>query len=61
MDISNRIEKVVSAPIGYLTSLPGKGIRNVTIDALNVWLRVPDESLDLIKSVVGLLHNLSLM
>lgn len=49
------------APFKYVKSLPAKGVRDVLIDALNVWLRASERSLDIIKTVVDLLHTSSLM
>lgn len=49
------------APYQYIKSLPGKGVRDMLIDALNVWLQVPQYQLDIIKKVVELLHTSSLM
>jgi hypothetical protein len=53
--------QVIMAPYIYIKSLPGKGIRDILIDALNVWLQVPERQLGIIKKVVELLHTSSLM
>ncbi|KAL5338819.1 putative geranylgeranyl diphosphate synthase [Aspergillus crustosus] len=53
--------KVLQAPYEYITGLPSKGLREQAIDALNVWYRVPTEKLDLIKGIITILHNASLM
>ena len=53
--------QIVSAPYEYLTSLPGKGVRNQFIDTLNIWLQVPVELTNKIKNVVNMLHGGSLM
>ncbi|KAH8423754.1 bifunctional terpene synthase/polyprenyl synthetase family protein [Aspergillus melleus] len=53
--------KVLQAPYEYITALPSKGIREHAIDALNVWFRVPAEKLAIIKSIITILHNASLM
>ena len=45
----------------YIESLPSKGIRNAVIDGLETWYDVPEKSLKVIREVVGLLHNSSLM
>ncbi|VUC25193.1 unnamed protein product [Clonostachys rosea] len=52
---------VVTEPYRYLSSLPSKGVRDMTINALNFWLKVPNHSMDLIKSAVRMLHGSSLM
>lgn len=54
-------DQVVSAPFEYLTSLPSKGVRDQAIDAFNVWIKAPPDALNIIKTVVGHLHNASLM
>ncbi|CAN8100624.1 unnamed protein product [Discula destructiva] len=54
-------EKIVCAPFEYISTLPSKGVRNTFIDSLNVWLEVPEASLQTIKTIVGRLHDSSLM
>ncbi|KAJ6257964.1 Dimethylallyltranstransferase [Drechslerella dactyloides] len=54
-------EKAVCAPYDYLSSLPGKDIRSQLIEAFNVYLQVPEQSLAIIKHVVAMLHNASLL
>ena len=44
-----------------MSSLPSKGARDQVIDALNIWLKVPRESIDVIKAISHRLHNVSLM
>ncbi|KAJ0162043.1 Ophiobolin F synthase [Colletotrichum tanaceti] len=51
----------VMAPFKYIASLPSKGVRDTFIDALNWWLKVPDDSLLIIKTVISMLHDSSLM
>lgn len=53
--------QVINGPSHYIASLPGKGIRGKVIDALNRWYRVPEPTVAIIKSVINLLHNASLM
>ncbi|KAK3360921.1 geranylgeranyl pyrophosphate synthase [Lasiosphaeria ovina] len=45
----------------YISSLPGKGVRNRVIDALNVWLQVPESAIKTIKRIIDLLYTASLM
>ncbi|KAL3474597.1 isoprenoid synthase domain-containing protein [Aspergillus californicus] len=52
---------VLEAPYEYLNSLQSKNMRNKFIDTLNAWLRVPSGSLQLIKNIIQMLHNSSLM
>jgi geranylgeranyl diphosphate synthase type 3 len=54
-------EKILLEPYDYLTTVPGKEIRSALIDAFNAWLRVPEESLNLIKLIVQQLHTASLL
>lgn len=48
-------------PFDYLMAHPGKDIRSTLINAFNIWLKVPDESLDIIKDAVAMLHTASLL
>ncbi|KAE8152335.1 isoprenoid synthase domain-containing protein [Aspergillus avenaceus] len=48
-------------PAEYIRSLPSKGVREAFVDALNVWLGLPDRMVTRIKSVAETLHNASLM
>jgi geranylgeranyl diphosphate synthase type 3 len=41
--------------------VPGKEVRSHLIDAFNVWLNVPEEELDVIRQIVRMLHNASLL
>ncbi|KAL5338175.1 putative geranyl geranyl pyrophosphate synthase [Aspergillus crustosus] len=54
-------DQIISGPIDYLLSLPGKDLRGRLIAAFNEWLHVPDEKLALIQRVVELLHTASLL
>ncbi|KAJ0414744.1 isoprenoid synthase domain-containing protein [Aspergillus carlsbadensis] len=56
-----REEEIISAPVHYITTLPGKDIRGKLISAFNEWFQIPDEQLEIIKRVVGLLHVASLL
>ncbi|KAF3160117.1 geranylgeranyl pyrophosphate synthetase [Orbilia oligospora] len=58
---SDAKEQAVCGPYDYLVSLPGKDIRSKLIDAFNIYLQVPEESLSIIKHVVAMLHNASLL
>ncbi|GLB12133.1 terpene cyclase [Aspergillus tubingensis] len=48
-------------PAEYIASLPSKGVREAFIDALNVWLALPDRFVSVIKTIAKTLHNASLM
>ncbi|KAL3428583.1 isoprenoid synthase domain-containing protein [Aspergillus tetrazonus] len=54
-------EEIISAPVHYITTLPGKDIRGKLISAFNEWFQIPDEQLEIIKRAVGLLHVASLL
>jgi len=49
------------APWTYLLQIPGKNVRDVLIDAFNVWLQCKPDQLAIIKQVVGYLHTASLI
>lgn len=54
-------ENLLLEPFTYLLSNPGKDIRSQLIEAFNVWLQVPTESLAVIRKVVEMLHTSSLL
>ncbi|KAI1820191.1 terpenoid synthase [Xylaria intraflava] len=58
---SREKENIIEGPYEYLMSQPGKDIRTRLINAFNVWLEVPKESLDIIANVVAMLHTASLL
>ncbi|KAI2640288.1 terpenoid synthase [Xylaria nigripes] len=58
---SQHKEDILVAPYEYLLSQPGKDIRTRLINAFNVWLGVPKETLDIIAKVVAMLHTASLL
>ncbi|KAJ5889106.1 geranylgeranyl pyrophosphate synthase [Penicillium tannophilum] len=53
--------EVLLAPFEYINSLPSKGVREVLIDALNVWLGLPDRTVKAVKLIAQKLHSSSLM
>lgn len=58
---SQEKEKIVLGPFDYMYGHPGKDIRKQLIAAFNAWLKVPEESLEIITKVVGMLHTASLL
>jgi geranylgeranyl diphosphate synthase, type III len=54
-------ERILLGPYDYLYGHPGKDIRSQCIAAFNLWLKVPQERLDIITGVVGMLHTASLL
>lgn len=53
--------QILQEPYTYITQIPGKDIRSQLIQAFNLWLKVPEEKLEAIKSVTKILHNASLL
>ncbi|KAL2194458.1 isoprenoid synthase domain-containing protein [Corynascus similis CBS 632.67] len=60
-DVPSLSTKVLEAPSLYIDSLPGKGIRNHTIMALNAWFNLPPREIAIILRITDLLHGASLM
>jgi geranylgeranyl diphosphate synthase type 3 len=54
-------ERILTGPYDYLEAHPGKDIRSQCIAAFNLWLKVPEERLEVITRVVGMLHTASLL
>ncbi|KAG8975361.1 geranylgeranyl pyrophosphate synthetase, partial [Tulasnella sp. 427] len=54
-------EQTLLEPHTYISSMPGKDIRGKMIEAFNLWLHVPEDTLAVIARVVGMLHNASLL
>ena len=54
-------ERMITGPYEYLQGHPGKDIRTELIAAFNRWLQVPEESLEVIRKVIGMLHTASLL
>lgn len=49
------------APCNYIAKLPSKGMRSLLITAFNDWIGAPMSSATSIKSIIGLLHDASLL
>ncbi|KAK9461950.1 isoprenoid synthase domain-containing protein [Lipomyces oligophaga] len=58
---SDTNEDILLGPFNYLESHPGKDIRRVCLQAFNFWLKVPNQSLDVIGRVIAMLHTASLL
>ncbi|KAF8514327.1 terpenoid synthase [Hysterangium stoloniferum] len=54
-------ETALVEPFTYLTSTGGKEIRKKMIQAFNLWLKVPEDTVNVVASVVGMLHSASLI
>ncbi|KAK5124909.1 hypothetical protein LTR85_001099 [Meristemomyces frigidus] len=51
----------VLEPFDYVRKMPSKQIRDAVVDALNIWLEVPEHVVSRVKAITSLLHNASLM
>ncbi|ORX58711.1 geranylgeranyl pyrophosphate synthase [Hesseltinella vesiculosa] len=58
---STSIENILLEPYQYLLSHPGKDIRSKLISAFQLWLPIPEDTLQTITKVIEMLHNASLM
>ncbi|PWY77502.1 terpenoid synthase [Aspergillus heteromorphus CBS 117.55] len=58
---SSENNQILLGPYDYMLQHPGKDIRRQFINAFNVWLKVPPESLTIITKVVAMLHTASLL
>ncbi|KAI1816637.1 isoprenoid synthase domain-containing protein [Poronia punctata] len=54
-------EKIIRSPYDYVAAEPGKEFRTLLLQAFNVWLEIPQESLDIIADVIRMLHTASLL
>lgn len=57
----NTKESIIMEPYEYLLQNPGKNVRNLLIDAFQLWLQIPEDKLELIKAIISKLHNASLL
>lgn len=57
----HEIDPVLFEPFDYVNRIPGKNIRGKLISCFQKWLPVPEETLTVIKEIVALLHNASLL
>jgi geranylgeranyl diphosphate synthase type 3 len=54
-------DKILTGPYDYLNGHPGKDFRAQLVKAFDAFLEVPQESLEVITKVVGMLHTASLL
>ncbi|WWC61487.1 uncharacterized protein I303_104071 [Kwoniella dejecticola CBS 10117] len=54
-------ERTLLEPYTYISANPGKEFRGKLIDAFNLWLKVPEDSLKVVTRIVRMLHNASLL
>lgn len=60
-DVPKLCQRVINEPINYVSGMPSKGVRSSLIDAMNQWYHVPSAQLTVVKRVIDLLHNSSLI
>ncbi|KAG8162573.1 hypothetical protein KVR01_008338 [Diaporthe batatas] len=53
--------EIVLEPYRYVSALPSKGVRDMVIDGIDIWLSVRPQSTAIIRSVVKTIHNSSIM
>lgn len=65
LEIGNELDSAAKEsllePYSYIAGIPGKGVRPVLIEALQLWLCIPEDKLEEIKEIVQMLHNASLL
>jgi geranylgeranyl diphosphate synthase type 3 len=59
--LKERFSQILLEPYTYHSQIPGKEIRSKLIEAFNLWLNVPEDDLEVIKRIVRMLHNASLL
>ncbi|KAK7206822.1 geranylgeranyl pyrophosphate synthase [Myxozyma melibiosi] len=58
---SEENEAVVLGPFSYIESHPGKDLRRILVDGFNLWLQVPESSIEIISNIIARLHSASLL
>lgn len=58
--LANQLQ-ILLEPYTYISANPGKEIRSLLINAFNVWLKVPEPELEIVRNIVRMLHNASLL
>lgn len=59
-DILDRDRRILE-PFSYINQVPGKDVRGVLIDCFQMWLQIPMEKIESVKSIISFLHNSSLL
>ncbi|KAF3927806.1 Dimethylallyltranstransferase [Dactylellina cionopaga] len=54
-------DEIVMEPCDYVASMPSKKVRHAAIRALNIHYKVPGDKIEIIQSVIDLLHSSSLI
>jgi len=55
------VEAVLVEPYNYIAQMPGKDIRSKLIQAFNLWLKIKEDKLQLVRDITKMLHNASLL
>jgi geranylgeranyl diphosphate synthase type 3 len=55
------MSQVILEPFEYLMANPGKDFRSKLIKSFDVWIHISTEKRDIIKDVINMLHNSSLL
>jgi geranylgeranyl diphosphate synthase, type III len=55
------IDEAILEPYKYLSSVPGKDVRSKLIDCFQQWLQIDAAKLEIIKELIAMLHNASLL
>lgn len=55
------LSQILTEPYTYIASIPGKEVRSNLMEAFNLWMKVDAADLAVVKEVVGMLHNASLL
>ena len=58
--VQHAVDASILEPFAYISETPGKDVRGALIDAFNAWLKIPQQKIDAIKSIISRLHNASL-
>ena len=59
--VRHAVDASILEPFAYISETPGKDVRGALIDAFNAWLKIPQQKIDAIKSIISRLHNASLL
>jgi len=57
----HKVDESILEPYNYLSSAPGKDIRSKLIDCFQEWMQIDAKKLIVIKELIRMLHNASLL
>ena len=61
VELRHTVDESILEPYNYLANVPGKDVRSRLVDCFQVWLQIEPAKLEIIKTVIGMLHNASLL